>query len=290
MPELPEVEVVRRGLQAHIAGKTITAVTVHHPRAVRRHEAGAGDLTARLLGARIDGTDRRGKYLWLTLSDLSGHDDTALVVHLGMSGQMLLGPITKTEHLRIAATLDDGTALSFVDQRTFGGWQLADLVTVDGSRLPEPVAHIARDPLDPLFDREAVVNVLRRKHSEIKRQLLDQTVVSGIGNIYADEALWRAGINGARIAEKLTRRQLAELLDSAAEVMREALSEGGTSFDSLYVNVNGQSGYFDRSLNVYGQEDRNCRRCGAVIRREKFMNRSSFYCPVCQPRPRARRA
>ena len=285
MPELPEVEVVRRGLQAHIAGKTITAVTVHHPRAVRRHEAGAGDLTARLLGAKIESTDRRGKYLWLTLSD-----DTALVVHLGMSGQMLLGPITKTEHLRIAATLDDGTALSFVDQRTFGGWQLADLVAVDGSRLPEPVAHIARDPLDPLFDREAVVNVLRRKHSEIKRQLLDQTVVSGIGNIYADEALWRAGINGARIAEKLTRRQLAELLDSAAEVMREALSEGGTSFDSLYVNVNGQSGYFDRSLNVYGQEDRNCRRCGAVIRREKFMNRSSFYCPVCQPRPRARRA
>lgn len=285
MPELPEVEVVRRGLQAHIAGKTITDVQVRHPRAVRRHDAGAADLTARLLGARIAGTDRRGKYLWLDVGS-----DTALVVHLGMSGQMLLGPITRTEHLRIAAVLDDGTALSFVDQRTFGGWQLADLITVDGSRLPEPVAHIARDPLDPLFDRDAVVNVLRRKHSEIKRQLLDQTVVSGIGNIYADEALWRAGINGARIAEKLTRRQIAEVLDCAAEVMREALSEGGTSFDSLYVNVNGQSGYFDRSLNVYGQADRNCRRCGAVIRREKFMNRSSFYCPVCQPRPRARRS
>lgn len=281
MPELPEVEVVRRGLQAHIAGKTITAVQVLHPRAVRRHGAGAADLTARLLGARIAGSDRRGKYLWLTLSD-----DTALVVHLGMSGQMLLGPIAKPEHLRIAATLDDGTALSFVDQRTFGGWQLAELVTVDESRVPEPVAHIARDPLDPRFDRDAVVNVLRRKHSEIKRQLLDQTVVSGIGNIYADEALWRAGVNGARIAEKLTRKQLGEVLDCAAEVMREALREGGTSFDSLYVNVNGQSGYFDRALNVYGREDRNCRRCGAVIRREKFMNRSSFYCPTCQPRPR----
>ncbi len=275
---------MRRGLQAHLAGKSITAVRVHHPRAVRRHEAGAADLTARLLGANIDGTDRRGKYLWLILDD-----DTALVVHLGMSGQMLLGPIAKADHLRIAAVLDDGTALSFVDQRTFGGWQLADLITVDGSRLPAPVAHIARDPLDPRFDRDAVVNVLRRKHSEIKRQLLDQTVVSGIGNIYADEALWRAEVNGARIAEKLTRRQLGLVLDSAAEVMREALKEGGTSFDSLYVNVNGQSGYFDRSLNVYGREDRNCRRCGAVIRREKFMNRSSFYCPVCQPRPRVRR-
>ena len=290
MPELPEVEVVRRGLQAHLAGRSITAVRVHHPRAVRRHEGGAADLTARLLGARITGTDRRGKYLWLNLveggDDELDSDESALVVHLGMSGQMLLGSITNTNHLRIAALLDDGTALSFVDQRTFGGWQLADLVSVDGSRLPVPVAHIARDPLDPRFDRSAVVDVLRRKHSEIKRQLLDQTVVSGIGNIYADEALWRAGVNGARIAAKLTRRQLAEVLDAAAEVMREALGQGGTSFDSLYVNVNGQSGYFDRSLNVYGREDRNCRRCGAVIRREKFMNRSSFYCPVCQPRPR----
>lgn len=282
MPELPEVEVVRRGLQEHVAGRIITEVAVLHPRAARRHQAGSADLESRLRGARVTGTDRRGKYLWLNLDD----DEAALVVHLGMSGQMLLGPITSTGHLRIAAVLDDGTALSFVDQRTFGGWQLADLVTVDGSPVPTPVAHIARDPLDPRFDRDAVVSVLRRKHSEIKRQLLDQTVVSGIGNIYADEALWRAGVNGARIAGRLTRRQLGEVLDCAAEVMREALREGGTSFDSLYVNVNGQSGYFDRSLNVYGREDRNCRRCGAVIRREKFMNRSSFYCPVCQPRPR----
>jgi formamidopyrimidine-DNA glycosylase len=284
MPELPEVEVVRRGLHAHVVGKAITAIRVDHPRAVRRHEAGAADLTARLLGARITGTDRRGKYLWLKLG--GALDEFALVVHLGMSGQMLLGPVLNTNHLRIAALLDDGTALSFVDQRTFGGWQLADLVAVDGSLVPEPVAHIARDPLDPLFDQGAVVSVLLRKHSEIKRQLLDQTVVSGIGNIYADEALWRAGVNGARIAEKLTRRQLGAVLDAAAEVMREALGQGGTSFDSLYVNVNGQSGYFDRSLNVYGREDQGCRRCGAVIRREKFMNRSSFYCPVCQPRPR----
>jgi len=293
VPELPEVEVVRRGLQAHVAGKTITAVLVHHPRAVRRHEAGPADLTAQLVGRRITATDRRGKYLWLNLDDGRADEplgrtaaDMALVIHLGMSGQMLLGSVPNTDHLRIAATLDDGTALSFVDQRTFGGWQLADLVDVDGSRVPAPVAHIARDPLDPLFDRDAVVTVLRGKHSEIKRQLLDQTVVSGIGNIYADEALWRAKVNGARIAAKLTRRQLGELLGAAAEVMREALDQGGTSFDSLYVNVNGQSGYFDRSLNVYGREDQNCPRCGSVIRREKFMNRSSFYCPKCQPRPR----
>jgi formamidopyrimidine-DNA glycosylase len=296
MPELPEVEVVRRGLAAHIAGKTITAVRVHHPRAVRRHEAGPADLIARLLNNRIIGTGRRGKYLWLTLGDGS-----ALVVHLGMSGQMLLGlptsagarsqlPEPREDHLRIEALLDDGTALSFVDQRTFGGWMLADMVTVDGTDLPVPVAHLARDPLDPHFDRDGVVTVLRRKHSEIKRQLLDQTVVSGIGNIYADEALWRAKLNGTRLASSLTRRQLGELLDAATEVMTEALGQGGTSFDSLYVNVNGESGYFDRSLDAYGREGEPCRRCGSVMRREKFMNRSSFYCPKCQPRPRVRRA
>ncbi|WP_237573045.1 bifunctional DNA-formamidopyrimidine glycosylase/DNA-(apurinic or apyrimidinic site) lyase [Mycolicibacterium lacusdiani] len=284
MPELPEVEVVRRGLDAHVTGRTITAVRVHHPRAVRRHVAGGADLTGRLLGAKVVGTGRRGKFLWLVLG--GDRSDEALVVHLGMSGQMLLGEIAKTDHLRIAALLDDGTALSFVDQRTFGGWMLADIVTVDGADLPEPVAHIARDPLDPEFDRNAVVKVLRGKHSEIKRQLLDQTVVSGIGNIYADESLWRAKVNGARLAESLTKPKLGEILDHAADVMRDALSQGGTSFDSLYVNVNGESGYFDRSLDAYGREGEPCRRCGAVMRRDKFMNRSSFYCPRCQPRPR----
>ena len=318
MPELPEVEVVRRGLAAHVTGRTISAVRVHHPRAVRRHEAGPADLTARLLDARITGTGRRGKYLWLTLDDgdeplgrraegsdeplgrrAEGSDEplgrraegsVALVVHLGMSGQMLLGEVPNANHVRIATLLDDGTALSFVDQRTFGGWMLADLVTVDGTDVPTPVAHLARDPLDPEFSRDAVVTVLRRKHSEVKRQLLDQTVVSGIGNIYADEALWRAKIYGARLASSLTRAKLGELLDAAADVMSDALGQGGTSFDSLYVNVNGESGYFDRSLDAYGREGEPCRRCGAVMQREKFMNRSSFYCPKCQPRPRVRRS
>src|ERR1700742_2986385 len=179
MPELPEVEVVRRGLHAHVVGRTITAVRGHHPRAERRHEAGPADLTARLLDARITGTDRRGKYLWLTLDD----GDFALVVHLGMSGQMLLGTVPNAGHLRIATILDDGITLSFVDQRTFGGRQLADLVKVGGGVDPVPDAHLPQDPLDPRFDIDLVVNVLRRKLFEIKRQLLDQTVVSGIGNI-----------------------------------------------------------------------------------------------------------
>ncbi|MBY0442937.1 MAG: bifunctional DNA-formamidopyrimidine glycosylase/DNA-(apurinic or apyrimidinic site) lyase [Mycobacteriaceae bacterium] len=284
MPELPEVEVVRRGLQTHAVGRTITAIRVHHPRAVRRHEPGPADLTARLLGARITGTGRRGKYLWLVLDEGS----VGLVVHLGMSGQMLLGVVPRPEHLRISALLDDDTTLSFVDQRTFGGWLLADLITLDGATVPSTVAHLALDPLDPRFDVDTVVQVLRRKSSELKRQLLGQTVVSGIGNIYADEALWRAKVNGARTAAALTGRQLAMVLGAAEQVMCDALAQGGTSFDSLYVNVNGESGYFDRSLDAYGRAGEPCRRCGASICREKFMNRSSYYCPRCQPRPRGR--
>ena len=290
MPELPEVEVVRRGLQDRVAGKTITAVRVHHPRAVRRHEAGPADLTAQLLGARIVGTDRRGKYLWLWLDTEPGAgSDTALVVHLGMSGQMLLGMVPRAEHVRISALLDDGTVLSFVDQRTFGGWMLADLVSVDGSVVPAPVAHIARDPLDPRFDADAVVEVLRHKHSEIKRQLLDQQLVSGIGNIYADEALWRASLHWARPTETLNGPEVSRLLAAVREVLGEALVAGGTSFDDLYVNVNGESGYFERSLAVYGREGFPCLRCGTPVRRDSFMNRSAYTCPRCQPRPRRAR-
>ncbi|MFC0450750.1 bifunctional DNA-formamidopyrimidine glycosylase/DNA-(apurinic or apyrimidinic site) lyase [Rhodococcus jostii] len=284
MPELPEVEVVRRGLERHIVGASIDSVDILHPRAIRRHLPGAADLTGQLTGERIASADRRGKYLWLVLEPST----VALVVHLGMSGQMLVQPpeLPTEKHLRIRARLDSGLDLRFVDQRTFGGWALAPLVEVDGSLVPDSVAHIARDPLDPRFDLAATVKVVRGKHTEIKRALLDQTVVSGIGNIYADEALWRAQIHGNRLTDRLSGPKIRELLTAAQDVMREALTQGGTSFDALYVNVNGESGYFDRSLSAYGQEDRPCPRCGAAIRREKFMNRSSFSCPKCQPAPR----
>lgn len=284
MPELPEVEVVRRGLEAHVVGHTIADVEILHPRAVRRHLPGSLDLAGRLEGQAVVSAERRGKYLWLVLEPSS----VAIVVHLGMSGQMLVQDPTVPDekHLRIRARLESGIDLRFVDQRTFGGWALADLVTVDGTVVPDSVAHIARDPLDPRFDPDLVVKTLRSKQTEIKRALLDQTVVSGVGNIYADEALWRAEIHGNRPTDKLSGPRLRRLLDAARDVMTEALDQGGTSFDALYVNVNGQSGYFDRSLNAYGQEDLPCRRCGAPIRREKFMNRSSYSCPRCQPRPR----
>lgn len=277
---------MRRGLAEHVVGRVVESVAITHPRSVRRHLEGAADLAARLTGLKVESAERRGKFLWLTFDD----PEAALVVHLGMSGQMLVQPADAPleKHAHIRATFGDGTQLRFVDQRTFGGWALAPLVEVDGTLLPQPVAHIARDPLDPRFDVESVVAVIRGKQSEIKRVLLDQGVVSGIGNIYADEALWRAKLHGGRLASGLSRPTVRGLLADVGAVMGEALAAGGTSFDALYVNVNGQSGYFERALAVYGREHEPCRRCGAPIIRERFMNRSSYSCPRCQPKPRRR--
>jgi formamidopyrimidine-DNA glycosylase len=280
LPELPEVETVRRGLQRWVVGRTVEAVAVSHPRAVRRHVAGAADFAARVVGRRIEGVRRRGKYLWLSLD--SGD---AVLAHLGMSGQLLLRTHDEPDepHLRVRFTFTDGEPqLRFVDQRTFGGMQFVP----EGGELPDVIAHIAFDPLDAAFDDAAFVAAVRRRRTGIKRALLDQSLISGIGNIYADEALWRARLHFARPTETLTRPRLTELLAGVRRVMTEALGEGGTSFDSLYVNVNGESGYFERSLNVYGREGEPCPRCGTPIRRDPFMNRSSYTCPRCQPRPR----
>ena len=216
-------------------------------------------------------------------------DEDALIGHLGMSGQLLMRPADAPDeaHLRVRfAFADGGPQLRFVDQRTFGG--LA--VSVGGAVLPRELAHIALDPIDPSFVDEAFVAALRRKHTEVKRALLDQTLISGVGNIYADEALWRAGLHGARPTDGLSRPAARNLLAHVRDVLNEAIVQGGTSFDALYVNVNGESGYFERSLNVYGREGEPCRRCGAPVRREAFMNRSSYSCPRCQPRPRGPRS
>jgi len=290
MPELPEVEVVRSGLQRWVAGRTVDDVEVRHPRAVRRHDAGPADFAGRLRGRTVACVSRRGKYLWLPLAIGSSRPESAVVGHLGMSGQLLmLEPGSPDEkHLRVRVTFaDDGPELRFVDQRTFGGLAVADLVPDDaGGSVPAPVAHIARDPLDPAFDDAGFVRRVRAKQSEIKRILLDQTVASGIGNIYADEALWRSAIHGGRPGDRLSRAQVTSLLAAVRDVMAEALAQGGTSFDALYVNVNGESGYFDRSLAAYGQEGLPCPRCGTPIRRIAFMNRSSYFCPACQRAPR----
>ncbi len=300
MPELPEVEVVRSGLERHVVGATIASVDVLHPRPVRRDPRGPDGFPAALVGRRIEAVRRRGKYFWLALAPLPGdeHGD-ALLGHLGMSGQMLLHePGAPDErHLRVRFGLDlpvppgpGGTTgpggrleMRFVDQRMFGGLT----VSTGGAELPAEIAHIARDPIDPEFDDDEFVRRARRRTSAVKRLLLDQGLVSGVGNIYADESLWRARLHGDRPGDRLTGPVLRELLGHVREVMGQALAQGGTSFDALYVNVNGESGYFDRSLDAYGREGEPCRRCGTPIRRVAFMNRSSYFCPTCQRPPRS---
>src|SRR5215472_15500349 len=450
MPELPEVEVVRRGLERYVVGRTVRSVQVFHPRAVRRHAAGPGDFVAALRGVTIAGARRRGKYLWLpviasgktpgavgeslaqpagppspgqgaaieanprqtgtevsledlavtagvsledleagaevSLEDLAatagvspegleagaevsleelgtGEDaapgspgggsfrgphenelalsrdrspaasrdegraasrdegraasrdegraalrpdarsyglsasaaadtpasaaEDAMLAHLGMSGQLVLGDPDRplSPHVRVRFTFtDSGPDLRFTDQRTFGHLLFAP----GGASLPGPISHIAPDPMEPAFDQAAFIAKLRTRRTGIKTALLDQSLVSGIGNIYADEALWRAKMHWARPAASLSRADAARLLSAVREVMTDALAAGGTSFDSLYVNVNGESGYFGRSLAVYGREDQPCLRCGTPIRRDPFMNRSAYSCPVCQRRPRSR--
>jgi formamidopyrimidine-DNA glycosylase len=287
VPELPEVEVVRSGLEAHVVGRRLGTVSVLHQRPVRRHLAGAEDFVARTTGRLVLAARRRGKYLWLPLD--SGD---AVLGHLGMSGQLLVRPAVAPDerHLRVRLPLERSTGvagaddleLRFVDQRMFGGLS----VSAGGAELPPEIAHIARDPVDPMFDDDAFVASVRRRRSGVKRIMLDQTVVSGVGNIYADEALWRARLHGDRLGTSLRGEAVRRLLGAVREVMAAALAEGGTSFDALYVNVNGESGYFDRSLHAYGRAGLPCERCGTRIVRVPFMNRSSFFCPRCQRPPR----
>ena len=316
MPELPEVEVVRRGLVSWVRGRTITSVEVVDPRSIRRHVLGTEDFTGNLEGARVLDVVRRGKFLWLPLADARAAPGAAsgtapavaLMAHLGMSGQLLMQQAAAPDEkhlkvrLRLSACSGMPEQLRFVDQRIFGGLFVTSLVpTSDGgpgglaeTPLPliaEEASHIARDPLDPHFSFETFYRRLRTRKTGLKRALLDQGLVSGIGNIYADEALWRARLHYARPTDTLRRTEASRVLDAARDVMTDALAAGGTSFDSLYVNVNGASGYFDRSLNAYGREGQACTRCAAAglgsrIRREQFMNRSSYTCPVCQTRPR----
>ena len=285
MPELPEVEVVRRGIDTWVTGRTIETTEVLHSRAVRNHIAGPKDFAKRLKGRTITSVNRRGKFMWLSLDD-----DHALVTHLGMSGQVLVQPLEADpeKHLRVRCTFTDGgRAMHFVDQRTFGGMAIQELVEVDHAQwVPKPVVHIARDPLDPFFDSDSFIIGIRKKNTQVKRAILDQTLISGIGNIYADESLWRSKIHWATPTNRLTKVQATTLLKHATEVMVEALEQGGTSFDSLYVNVNGESGYFSRELSAYGREGQPCDRCGSLVVREAFANRSSFSCPRCQRKPR----
>ncbi|MEY2699194.1 MAG: hypothetical protein RL720_1150 [Actinomycetota bacterium] len=283
MPELPEVEVVRAGLEPALLGARIDAVQVFDPRSLKRHDSRRGDFVGMLEGATVLSAERRGKFMWFPLD--SGD---ALVTHLGMSGQVLLRDLDSPadRHLRIQFLITHPThgklAINFVDQRIFGSMAVDELVEQPSGLVPSQAAHIALDPLNSFFDDDVYIARLRKKSTGVKRALLDQTLISGVGNIYADESLWAAKIHGEKPADTLSKTKARELLEAVRAILLKALEEGGTSFDEQYVNVNGESGYFSHSLNAYGQQGKPCPRCGTPIRRVTFMNRGSHFCPRCQ--------
>lgn len=296
MPELPEVETVRSGLAPYLVGAKVKNIQVFDERSLKKHLGGAAGFVAELTGNKIEAVARRGKFLWMPLND-----SRAVVGHLGMSGQILLrtpkfeeDPQTRVK-IHIETKNKEKLEIRFVDQRLFGGLVIDDLVETQdsgesgfspersiGNLIPSAVSHIARDLLDPLFDKELVVSKMQKKNSGIKRVLLDQNLLSGIGNIYADESLWLAKLHYDRLASGISKKKLLELVDIATEVLRKAVAQGGTSFDEQYKNVNGESGYFSQSLNAYGQTGEPCNRCGTPIKREAWANRGSHFCPRCQ--------
>ncbi len=301
MPELPEVETVRSGLAKSITDATVTGIKIHEERSLKKHLSGVRDFRQKLLGTKVLDVVRRGKFLWLPLEG----EATALVGHLGMSGQMLIRtpgyPQDKLNRVTIEFETKTGKPLElrFVDQRIFGSLAIDDLVkTRDGGSggfssgknsskpwqnlIPVSAEHIARDPLDDAFDLAAVVSKMRNKKSGIKRVILDQNLLSGIGNIYADESLWLAKLHFDRSADGISKSKLTELLEISKQVLQAAVVQGGTSFDQQYKNVNGEAGYFSQQLYAYGQTDKPCARCHTPIRRQAWANRGSHFCPRCQ--------
>jgi formamidopyrimidine-DNA glycosylase len=305
VPELPEVETVRAGLAEVVTGAKVTKVVIHDHRSLKRHPASVGDFVETLTGRTLQAAVRRGKFLWLPLNKQKNEEQLALIGHLGMSGQILLRtPGFEADNLnRITIYLKaaDGQKyeLRFVDQRIFGSLAI-DVMdeTPDGlpggfsagetgswlNMIPNQVAHIARDPLDVSFSEETVLKLFKKKQSGIKRVLLDQGVLSGIGNIYADESLWLAKIHYDQSAASISKAKAKELLEHVRMVLANAVEAGGTSFDEQYKNINGESGYFSISLNAYGLTGLPCKRCGRPIKRDNWMNRGSHFCPYCQRR------
>ena len=297
MPELPEVETVRRGLAQHVIGSKVSEIEVLDHRSLKRNQPDHRAFELELTDQTLLSVVRRGKFIWMELDG-----GRALVCHLGMSGQVLIrsanyqpDPLTRVVlHL----TKRTGSVeMRFVDQRLFGGMYLDDLVSTGDSAvaghfpegkpsnlIPQSASHIARDLLDPNFDREFVISKMRSKNSGIKRVLLDQNLLSGIGNIYADESLWRARLHYDKTASSISARKLGELVGHAQEVLVEAVERGGTSFDEQYKNVNGESGYFSQDLNTYSRAGLPCARCETPIKRDAWANRSSYFCPRCQRR------
>ncbi|HVW34766.1 MAG TPA: bifunctional DNA-formamidopyrimidine glycosylase/DNA-(apurinic or apyrimidinic site) lyase [Acidimicrobiia bacterium] len=279
MPELPEVEVVRRGLAREVAGREVTAVTVTGARTVRRQPA--GELAGRLTGARLGEAGRIGKFLLVPLDD--GTD--VLVIHLRMSGQLLLTapdqPLARHTHAVLA--LSDGRQLRFVDPRTFGELFVAP-ATGAGPGRPAALGHLGPDPLSPGWSAAVLGRGLAGRTARLKALLMDQRFVAGIGNIYSDEALFEAGLRFDRPAGSLSAGQVGRLHRAVRTTLAEAVRHRGSSLrDAQYVDLFGRPGGYQNRHRVYGREGEPCPRCGGPVRRLSLGGRSTFFCETCQP-------
>jgi len=292
MPELPEAETVRRGLALTVLNSKIEDIEVFDQRCLKKHPGGSEDFQNLMRGRSFSAAVRRGKFIWMPL-DIEGF---ALVMHLGMSGQALIRTqdYQPESQVRLQMNLENGLQFRFSDQRLFGSLMVDQLQPVEGNssgyspetevqtEIPSSVAHIARDPLDAEFDLDSVKRKIKNRTAGIKHVILDQQLVSGVGNIYADESLWRARLHFNQPSNSISSRKLTELFSHIKDVLSEAVEQGGTSFDQQYKNINGQSGYFSQNLNAYGQTGKPCNRCGRLIARKSWENRGSHFCPACQ--------
>jgi formamidopyrimidine-DNA glycosylase len=273
MPELPEVELIRRHLAPIVCGAVVVRAEVKHERMVRRQPPGPG-FASLLAGRRIESADRRGKLLLFPLDD-----GRIWVVHLGMSGRLSLAEPASDPHVRVVVRLRGGPDLLFVDPRTFGF-----TAVLTAAELHEgPAAHLGPDALEQLPSVDELVDVLADRVAPVKAVLLDQEVLAGLGNIYADEVLFRARLRPDRPAGSLARREIALLHRAVRPVLEDGLRYGGTSLTDLaYLLPDGRTGGYVRRLDAYGREGDPCRRCGAPIQRTVIRQRSAHYCPDCQ--------
>jgi formamidopyrimidine-DNA glycosylase len=278
MPELPEVEVLRRDLDREIVGKKIKAVEVEGARAVRRHQ-NRKQFIARLVDHKIIGVERRGKYL---LCRLDGDD--VLVIHLGMSGQLLRVKSSRdamAKHTHVVITFTQGGQLRFVDPRTFGEMFVTEMDNVE--KQVSELAHLGIDPLEAALSWEHFGRMLAERPAKLKPLLMDQKFIAGIGNIYSDEILWGAGLRWDRMSDALTSEEVRRLYRSMMETLQEAVKHRGSSLaDEQYVDLFGQPGGYQRFHNVYAREGESCPRCRHVIVRERVGGRSTFFCSACQ--------
>jgi formamidopyrimidine-DNA glycosylase len=278
MPELPEVEVLRRDLDREVVGKKIKAVEVDGMRSVRRHH-NRKQFTTRLVDHKIVAVERRGKYLLVRLDD-----DDVLVIHLGMSGQLIRAKSSRdamAKHTHVVITFTQGGQLRFVDPRTFGEMYVTEAENVE--KQVTELAHLGIVPHETAMSWEDCGQMLASRHTKLKPLLMDQKFIAGIGNIYSDEILWGAGLRWDRMSDSLTSEEVRRLYRAMMETLQEAVKHRGSSLaDEQYVDLFGRPGEFQQFHNVYAREGESCPRCRHPVVRERVSGRSTFYCSACQ--------